>query len=262
MLPRLTPELIDITIDYLYSDKLTLSACSLTCKEWLPSSRYHLFSEVSFSPTNVDSLLDGFEISSNSPSNVLGLIRGVKITSFSMYNVRNHVKYEDVKKLLGCCLDFLSNVTFVRVCHGDFISQKILSKLPNVRELVLENLYVSSMDKALDMVYAFPKLQNLSMDRVQWLGADISPEHPKLGSLSLIREARLENYEMKGFTAWVLALDPLPALHTLSYNAFDPDNRAESRLKFLASVGPSIQSIELSFERCSNISEGKHIPKQ
>ncbi len=40
------PELCDQTIDYLWDDLDALRACSLTSKDWLPSSRFHLFRNV------------------------------------------------------------------------------------------------------------------------------------------------------------------------------------------------------------------------
>jgi hypothetical protein len=40
---RLPPELHDRIIDHLHRDRRTLSACSLVCKAWQSSSRYHLF---------------------------------------------------------------------------------------------------------------------------------------------------------------------------------------------------------------------------
>ena len=43
---RVPPELCDQTIDYLWDDFESLRACSLTCKDWLPGSRYHLFRNV------------------------------------------------------------------------------------------------------------------------------------------------------------------------------------------------------------------------
>ncbi|KAH9848854.1 hypothetical protein C2E23DRAFT_878458 [Lenzites betulinus] len=42
----LPPELCDETIDYLWDDVDSLRACSLTCKAWLPCSRFHLFRNV------------------------------------------------------------------------------------------------------------------------------------------------------------------------------------------------------------------------
>lgn len=40
---RLPPELCDQIIDNAWDDRETLKACCLTCKDWVPSSRYHLF---------------------------------------------------------------------------------------------------------------------------------------------------------------------------------------------------------------------------
>ena len=37
------PEITDRIIDFLHGDHDTLRSCSLTCSEWLPSARFHLF---------------------------------------------------------------------------------------------------------------------------------------------------------------------------------------------------------------------------
>lgn len=47
-------ELIDMVIDHLHDNKPALSSCSLTCSNWLPSSRLHKFYSLTFS--NFDSL--------------------------------------------------------------------------------------------------------------------------------------------------------------------------------------------------------------
>jgi len=41
------PELVDSIIDYLHDDSVALKNCSLVCHSWIPSSRYHLFRQVS-----------------------------------------------------------------------------------------------------------------------------------------------------------------------------------------------------------------------
>ena len=46
---RLPPELIDRIIDYLHSDPRSLAACSLVCKLWEPTSRFHLFRRIDLS---------------------------------------------------------------------------------------------------------------------------------------------------------------------------------------------------------------------
>ncbi|PCH37694.1 hypothetical protein WOLCODRAFT_95650 [Wolfiporia cocos MD-104 SS10] len=42
----LPPELWDETIDHLWDDPKALTACALTCRDWVPSSRLHLFRTV------------------------------------------------------------------------------------------------------------------------------------------------------------------------------------------------------------------------
>lgn len=44
MLHSFPHELSDRVIDFLHDDRLTLSACALTCRSWLPTARYHLWS--------------------------------------------------------------------------------------------------------------------------------------------------------------------------------------------------------------------------
>lgn len=43
-------ELFDNVIDFLHDDPATLEACSLVCREWVSSSRYHLFRLITLSP--------------------------------------------------------------------------------------------------------------------------------------------------------------------------------------------------------------------
>ena len=60
-LPILPQELIDMIIDYLHRDKITLAACGLVCRGWLCASRHHLFSKIMLSAhkeSRIWSLLD------------------------------------------------------------------------------------------------------------------------------------------------------------------------------------------------------------
>ncbi|KAJ6517217.1 hypothetical protein C8R47DRAFT_249975 [Mycena vitilis] len=45
------PELADRIIDFLWDNQPDLHACSLVCRQWLPSSRHHLFGWVKVRPT-------------------------------------------------------------------------------------------------------------------------------------------------------------------------------------------------------------------
>ncbi|KAJ7214527.1 hypothetical protein GGX14DRAFT_611101, partial [Mycena pura] len=56
--PRTPPETNDIIIDHLHDDLSTLRQCSLVCKEWLPSARFHIFSVVHLSLYSIDQMLE------------------------------------------------------------------------------------------------------------------------------------------------------------------------------------------------------------
>lgn len=43
---RFPPEICDMIIDFLYSDKSSLATCSLVCRSWLRAARYHLFETI------------------------------------------------------------------------------------------------------------------------------------------------------------------------------------------------------------------------
>ncbi|KAJ7094905.1 hypothetical protein C8R43DRAFT_266228 [Mycena crocata] len=58
MKPRIPSETSDIIIDHLFNDVYTLRQCSLVCKEWLPASRFHIFSIVHLSLYSIDPMLE------------------------------------------------------------------------------------------------------------------------------------------------------------------------------------------------------------
>ncbi|KAF8801108.1 hypothetical protein BYT27DRAFT_7198706 [Phlegmacium glaucopus] len=47
---RVAPELHDRILDHLHDSKKDLSVCSVVCKSWLPTCRFHLFAEVIYNP--------------------------------------------------------------------------------------------------------------------------------------------------------------------------------------------------------------------
>jgi len=50
--PRLPPELIEYTIDYLHDSPSALRACACVCRDWVAPSRFHLFYRREITPTN------------------------------------------------------------------------------------------------------------------------------------------------------------------------------------------------------------------
>jgi hypothetical protein len=56
MSPSIPQELVDQIIDHLHDDTEALNVCALTARDWLPSTRYHLFRSIRFnSPKKIKS---------------------------------------------------------------------------------------------------------------------------------------------------------------------------------------------------------------
>ena len=67
--PHLPPEILDYILDFLHDDRDTLQQSCLTSKSWVPRTRRHLFSKVTFrSAANLESWKQTFPDHSNSPA--------------------------------------------------------------------------------------------------------------------------------------------------------------------------------------------------
>jgi hypothetical protein len=94
----------------------------------------------------------------------------------------------------------------------------MFSDLQNVDDLELQGVIFQAMQECVELVYAFPKLQTLSMVNTFWEDR-ISPE-----SLHLFRQGppfRLRSigldWNLDEALDWFLARDPLPTVETLHY---------------------------------------------
>ncbi len=141
--PKCPPEITDTILDFLHlgepnDDKFfdiraAIQNCSLVCREWLSSTRYHLFSVVSIG--SPDDLCNFANVLSTNPS------LGQYVDEMSLC----HFSFRDPS-----VSDALSNT---------------LIHLPNARSLGFEvmNLYASDLLDALKTVQEFRSVQRLTM---------------------------------------------------------------------------------------------------
>jgi hypothetical protein len=239
MLIELGPETVDLIIDHLHDDKLSLQACSMTCKRWLPSSRYHLFSEIYLSPFNVNKFRQLLE---TTPCSIASIVRRLTLSEFNGYicwhdGIDITAANEDLRSVSAC----LRAVTFLRVVHSEGLDPDILSGWNSVRELEMVNLSVSSMDDVFRLVHDIPELQTLSMENVNW---DSGGRDPSRRSSFALRTMKLEGNAFADVTNWLLGSNPSPTVHTLHCDAYDPAT-SKSRDSLLQLVGHSITSLHL-----------------
>ena len=245
----LSPELIDIIIDNLHNDKRSLSACCLISKQWVPSCRFHLFSKITVTPHRISSMLHFLE--SHSPS-IASLVRNLVVDDFSEWGLD-----EDPEEGTRLCFPadklrhiflLLRSVEHLHI-HNCYhvIKSDMFSVLANVRELVMEDIRLTSLQHTLSFVYAFPKLETLSIiGRSTW-GDRSSPPYryktrPGQPSFSL-RKLDLNDSHISSISQWLLGLDPVPPIFSLSlYVVVDAP---QSSIALLRSIGHLVLTLEL-----------------
>jgi hypothetical protein len=248
-LPRLPPEIVDTVINHLRDDKRALSACSLTCKQLLPSSRFHLFEKMTIAPHRIKSTLHFFESAS---TDIAATVRRLVIDDFSQWalddeeGTRLAIPDYEFRRLLL----LLHRVEHLRISNSyHVITARLLSALINVRELEMDNLTLLKAEHALQFVYAFPLLQRLSIVDSQWKFEPwFSTKYNKRPGQSSFSLGTLRLY-LKPFSSiakWLLSLDPVPSIHTLCRHAYEFDTpRSDTAL--LQMIGPCIHTLELKF---------------
>lgn len=163
----LPPEIYDIVLGFLHSDKDALQACSLTCKAWLPASRYHLFDKIVLAPSDVLAFLEYVDSSS---STVATIVRRL-VVQRSVYSMMRALRNKHITPRadhLKAHFRGLRSLTLSEVFWGVLPSdiRYTLSELVAVTELNLHRVNFETLHQAVQFISAFPALEHLSFK--QW----------------------------------------------------------------------------------------------
>lgn len=247
MTPPLCPELTDSIIDYLYADKNSLFACGLTCKTWLASSRYHLFSTVKLTSENLSSFNELVNYPSN---NITFVVRHLAI-EFGLFIFGSECREQmisDFPILLNITAR-LRMVKFLslkwidwRLCSPNIL-QDMLSNWGGVETLELHQVVFMNSEKAINFICGFPLLNSLSLDILMSQPPSDSSHttsYPDTPSF-LIKFINLRPNLPSAFLDWILS--SIPSIRTLRCYPIVSEEYSAVR-HALASAGPFIQEIE------------------
>lgn len=258
ILPNATPaatriltgcgEITDSIIDHLHPDKQSLSACGLTCRTWLRSSRYHLFSRVTL---RTDNILSFYKLLECPLNNITPMVRHLTITTFPEISTSE----EGVMQILPSLVARLRMVTSLSL-HGmtwplrsHEVLRATLSNLGNVEALELRFVAVYGIHEAVDVLCAFPLLKSISLlnfsciNKLDTLSSAIARQRPSF----VIEFISLHNMPPPKFMAWLLS--PTPIIHTIQCNPWVGDSDDDAwRSRTLASAEASIREIEISLD--------------
>ncbi|KAJ3557419.1 hypothetical protein NM688_g1484 [Phlebia brevispora] len=169
------PEISDRVIDFLHNDKRALASCSLVCREWSFSSRFHLFRFVKIThPTT----LDEFSSFLDSSSDVTGYVRELSVhgshpSGSIMYECQLHVTVNSIATCLAK-LPSLRAVTLQGIWwkddrdhSGQHESPSLPPPCPSVERLELRKIFTTPLSIS-DTIDIFPSLQHLCTESVYW----------------------------------------------------------------------------------------------
>ncbi|KAI1791714.1 hypothetical protein LXA43DRAFT_920061 [Ganoderma leucocontextum] len=177
---RLPPELCDQTIDHLWDDLDALRACSLTCKDWLPSSRYHLFRNVRL--RHSDDVTRFRALIKSNPS-IAPCVRKLSLSAEYDRSAPDGVTPEDDAWVNSAAelfpmLQHVATLALARVRWHALSGRTraaFLAMFKSVRQLFLFEVSFDASRDVFAFLSAFPALHELYFHAVSWATDSPSP---------------------------------------------------------------------------------------
>lgn len=216
------PEITDRIIDFLHNDDPALLNCSLVCKQWTPSSRYHLFHTVQAS----------------------GLNGQRKLASMleSTPQLGQYVR-----------------VVYIMIRY-DVTTTSICQKLANLTDLQLINCDICDIGAFANLLAMFPALTHLGLRDCSFstanpgnIGSDVAlPKGIESLDLSQIQ------FNLPEFMDWAIGVDLFRRVRTFRYAHQDPEETEDipGLCTFLKSYGTNLRTVSL-FNLPVDYSNGK-----
>jgi hypothetical protein len=238
---RVPPELIDAIIDAGNDDKRFLKTCGLVCRAWVPASRRRLFESVTLHNRNTGD----FDL----------------LMQSELVTIPRHVRHlcllpPSYQYVLGNA-SLLSQLAFVKSLLLSFINTKRrIGSLEHgigyfrfLAQLSISHCHFDTFNDLANVLLSCATLEDLELVETSW--PPTSESVPVAGSLPSLR--RLTIWFVcapEEITAWLLSLQPVPALHSFIFRyddwtenpAYLPDTLLNTLLKTL---GPSLQHLDI-----------------
>jgi|ERR1700722_7438418 len=232
------PELIDHIISFLDDDRETVKACSLVCKNWLPSSQYSLFGRLGLESSTLQSFIELL----NSPvSTIPNRVHTLDITlSETRFfdTIAPYLNRFTIRTLL-----LVGDYQWEPICRE--LEEDVSMWFSGIRVLHLE-LEFSSPDHYFGLIASFRSLETLFLH--------FGPLEFRLGDLQRIhsftfpphlRTLQIELASKQPLLSWLVPITQFPPISTVRLSISNEELRGIQIL--LQTLGPSIHSLDLDF---------------
>jgi hypothetical protein len=242
----LPPELTDRIIDFLHFDYEALKACSLVCKNWIPSSRYNLFGNLDLtSSIDQHSLI---RLLKNSPASTIPN----HVHTFSIYIPDPRHDLFPFFDRIAPYLDRFPVRSLTLTGH----QWKPISKehegyvskwFSGIRELHV-HLNFSSPEDFCTLITCFCSLETLRI-RLERLRFGVDDLQPKIHSFAFpphLRTLKIRLDHARPLLSWLVSVTQFPPINILELSTIT-DKELPAVRALLQTLGPSIHSLMLQF---------------
>jgi hypothetical protein len=156
---RLPHELIDAIIDHLHDDEPSLSICSLVCKSWTRTARYHLYADINIDKGGTNDLR---LLQRGSP--VIIYIRRLRIMVYLGWKFWNETlpSLSNFESIQSISIGYLPWCSMLPSARSAF-----LSRFAAITRLYLYGIEVSTFHQLAQMIYAFTWLDTLIINKIK-----------------------------------------------------------------------------------------------
>lgn len=250
---RLPLEVYELIIDQLHDDPLALEACALTCRAWLPRSRFRLFLiQIQHVPTvgTYNNLLRRIRASPSLPQ----YVRALCVSRFT--NDRKPTWTNRIPVQLAPFMSRLFCLHFQDVLSSGWMHPSMhayLAFFRTVGNLSLGNCLFSDINSFIRILLCFPALEYLTLDQVRWGKSQmmkhlVGPSRSKkfqIKSLAITLDS-WHGDSAKQFTEWFMTT---PSVSTVTFFSLTSGSATdhEGIAPFYHAVGQSLKELEIYF---------------
>ncbi|KAJ6540211.1 hypothetical protein DFH09DRAFT_1175736, partial [Mycena vulgaris] len=235
--PRLPPEVIDLVKDNLRGDFVTLRTCGLVNRDWLVTSRHHLYDALYVPYWNIHTFLDLLK----SPLNTfLFRLRGLHLFGFQQDNISQ----------IWSLLPAFSSLRTLHLYGKELTLQKdnfIPGHLPLLESFGLSMAHFASYDILTIFLSQFPSLKTLKLDSV---ACDAGPASIRKATLQL--QLNMLDFTLyPGILGWLKSIDFSLSAPCLEMDFPQEDTDLGDYLEF---YGKNLHHLTLKFRAESQLS--------
>lgn len=248
----LAPELVDIVIDFLCSDRETLNVCSLVCKTWLPAARYHLFGTIILRGGNTGS----FHALRASPNfTATPFIHRLIIMDFDNVVLASKEGSseldgtDDIKECFGNLIfvESLKLDNFLWESESCYRKVAFVACFSTITKLFLSDASFDTFTSVFRTICSFPLLHELFICDVAWSSA---PDDHMLSQFTFspppLNRLALEICYRRDILDALLTQKSISGVEILQLGLVAPqDTHAVAR--YLRALGPSLKHLEFGF---------------